>query len=96
MTFCAGYWLWLLAWSLAAFCVYAWDKRRARRGAWRVPERTLLLLSALGGAAGGCLAMRLCRHKTKKWYFHLVNGICLALQLGLGAFLLLRQAGLGR
>lgn len=41
------------------------DKRRAIRGRWRIPERTLLLLGFFGGAAGELLVMLLIRHKTK-------------------------------
>ena len=34
--------IYLLAVNAAAFLLCGWDKRCARRGAWRVPERTLL------------------------------------------------------
>ena len=75
--------------SLVAFVAYAIDKDKARRGAWRIPEKTLLGLSFLGGAAGGYFAMNTVRHKTKKWYFHAVNVIGLAWQFGLLVFLLM-------
>lgn len=53
--------------NLVTFIVYAYDKHIARqnRGKRRVPERTLLLLSFLGGCIGALLGMILCRHKTK-------------------------------
>lgn len=41
------------------------DKRRARRGAWRVPERTLFAFCALGGCPGVYAAMRAAHHKTQ-------------------------------
>ena len=53
--------------NLVTFTVYAYDKHIAqqRKGKRRVPERTLLLLSFLGGCIGAALGMFLCRHKTK-------------------------------
>ena len=47
------YVLFLSALSLCAFIAYAADKSRAKKGAWRIPERVLLALSLSGGAAGG-------------------------------------------
>ena len=67
------YLIYLIVLSLITFFVYVTDKKKAQTGAWRVPEATLLLLSFIGGAVGGYAAMQLARHKTKKWYFHLVN-----------------------
>lgn len=72
--------LWCAAMSLVTFCLYGVDKRRAVRGMWRVPERVLLLLGLLGGAAGGLLGMRTFHHKTRHRLFWLVNGFALALQ----------------
>lgn len=68
--------------SVIAFFAYALDKSKAKRRAWRIPERVLLGLSFFGGALGGTLAMSLCRHKTKHWYFVVVNAIGLAWQIG--------------
>ncbi|MBQ8341905.1 MAG: DUF1294 domain-containing protein [Clostridia bacterium] len=73
--------------SLVTFCLYGADKSKAKRGAWRIPEKTLLLCSFFGGAVGGSLAMSLFRHKTKHWYFVAVNAIGLVWQIGLAVAL---------
>lgn len=73
--------------SLLAFILYGVDKRKAKRGLWRIPEKTLLLTSFLGGALGGLAAMQIFRHKTKHWYFYAVNLIGLAWQIGLVIYL---------
>ena len=51
--------------NLAAFALYGVDKARARRGAWRIRESTLLGAAACFGALGALLGMQLFRHKTK-------------------------------
>ncbi len=55
--------------SLISAAVTVADKRRAGTHKWRVPEATLLLLSALGGSAAMYLTMRLIHHKTRKRKF---------------------------
>lgn len=47
------------------------DKNLAQNNKSRIQESTLVLLSALGGAAGGLAAMYLFRHKTKQAKFFL-------------------------
>ena len=60
----------LAAISLVSVVVCAVDKARSkRRGARRVPEATLLWLSALGGATAMFITMLLIRHKTRKAKF---------------------------
>ena len=44
--------VYLLIVNVAAFAVYGADKRRARQGRWRVPEKTLFLLAIVGGSFG--------------------------------------------
>ena len=82
------YLIYLIVLSLATFFVYVSDKQKAQKGEWRIPEATLLLLSFIGGAVGGYLAMQLARHKTKKWYFHLVNIIGILWQAALLVYLI--------
>jgi uncharacterized membrane protein YsdA (DUF1294 family) len=52
--------------SVITFIVYGWDKYRATRSAWRVPENTLHLLELLCGWPGAFLAQRVFHHKWKK------------------------------
>ncbi|WP_455717199.1 DUF1294 domain-containing protein, partial [Anaerosporobacter sp.] len=41
------------------------DKNKAKRGVWRIPEKTLFLIAMLGGSLGSILGMNKFRHKTK-------------------------------
>ena len=82
--------VWLIAINLVTFAVYGIDKRRARRGAWRVPEKTLFLLPLLGGSVGALLGMRVFRHKTKHWYFVWGVPAILLAQAALAVWLLYR------
>ena len=77
------YLIFLLIMSSITFCLYAADKKKAQKGQWRIPEATLLLASLLGGAIGGVWAMFLKRHKTRHWYFTVVNFLGLTWQFGL-------------
>lgn len=45
------------------------DKRKSERGSWRIPEKTLLIFTLLGGGIGTISGMYLFRHKTKKLRF---------------------------
>ena len=69
--------------SLITFFLYAADKSKAKRRAWRIPEKVLLGFSFLGGAVGGLCGMNLFRHKTKHWYFWAVNILGLLWQVAL-------------
>ena len=83
--------LYLLVVNLAAFVLMGLDKRRARRGEWRISEKALFLPAALGGALGGTLGMRAFHHKTRHWYFHFGFPLLLLVQLLLLGWLALRQ-----
>ena len=69
--------------NLLSFCLMAYDKRLAKTGRRRVPEKTLFLAAACFGGLGGVLGMILCRHKTKHWYFKLFFPLFLIVQIGL-------------
>lgn len=76
--------------GLVTSVFYGVDKGRAKRGAWRIPEATLLTLSSLGGCFGAILAMQVFRHKTKHWYFWAVNIVACVVYVALLAFLLIK------
>ena len=57
------------------------DKRRAKRGAWRIPENTLLLFTVLGGGIGTIAGMYIFRHKTKKIKFTIGFPVILILEV---------------
>lgn len=70
MTLAIVWGIWALA-NLTAFILYGVDKRRAKRNAWRIPERTLLTATWLLGGVGASLGMYVFRHKTKHIRFRL-------------------------
>ena len=76
--------------SVIAVVVTIADKVKAKRGAWRVPENTLLLLSALGGSVAMLVTMLLIRPKTKHLKFMLGIPIIIVLQIPLLWWLLTR------
>ncbi len=55
----------LLFWNLITFLMMGLDKWKAKRGAWRIPERVLLLSALCFGAVGATAGMSLFRHKTR-------------------------------
>ena len=59
----------LLIWNLLIFVIYGIDKSKAKRGAWRIPEKYLLSFAFLCGGFGAWLAGVTFHHKTRKWYF---------------------------
>ncbi|WP_363173513.1 DUF1294 domain-containing protein [uncultured Oscillibacter sp.] len=78
--------IWLLLINVITFLVFGLDKWKARRKeknekVRRVPERTLLLLAALGGSVGALLAMKAFRHKTLHKAFRFGVPLILALQI---------------
>ncbi len=62
------------------FLLYGVDKGRARRDAWRISERTLLV-SALFGCWGGLAGMLVFHHKTRKMKFRILIGLFCVLHI---------------
>ena len=60
-----------LLWNLIVFLLYGWDKRKAKKNHYRIPEKTLLLSALAAAGLGALLGGRLFHHKTRKWYFWL-------------------------
>ena len=81
----------LISINVITFLGYGWDKRQARFGRWRVPEKTLHALALMGGTPAAFLSSRLFRHKTIKgqfrqmmWAVLIIQTIVLLMGLWLG------------
>ena len=82
--------LYLAGVNLLGFASMGYDKWKAKKHAWRVPESTLFLIALIGGSLGSILGMHLFRHKTRHWYF--VYGLPAILALQLAAVYLVLHA----
>lgn len=76
--------------NVIAFGVYGLDKYKAKAGSWRTPEKTLLLLAAVGGSIGALLGMKVFHHKTMHKKFYIGVPLILVLQLLLIGWIVLR------
>lgn len=79
--------IYLVLINLITFFFFALDKYKASGEFRRTPEKTLWLLSLIGGSVGAVAAMYLFRHKTKKHSFQAVFLIIILLQIALVVFL---------
>ncbi len=70
--------------NAAAFLLMLMDKLKAKKGAWRIPEATLMGAALLGGSIGAIAGMNLFRHKTRHLQFSMGLPIILTLQIVLG------------
>ena len=78
--------IWLVLINLVTFLVFGLDKWKARRkvrneAVRRVPEKTLFLLSILGGSIGALLGMKVWHHKTLHKSFRFGIPLILILQV---------------
>ena len=80
--------LYLLIINAAGFLSMLLDKHKAKKNAWRIPEKTLLLIACLGGSIGSVLGMQLFRHKTRHLKFSLGLPLILAVQMVAATWLL--------
>ncbi len=58
--------IYFIAINLIGFFVMWLDKKKAKKGAWRIPEKTLFIITGLGGGIGTIAGMYTFRHKTQK------------------------------
>ncbi len=83
--------VYLLAVNLVGFAAMGADKRRARRGKWRIPEARLFFYAALGGSVGSVAGMWVFRHKTRHWYFKYGMPLILLIQAALAAWVMVER-----
>ncbi len=75
--------LYLILINLTAIVITAHDKLAAIRHRRRIPERTLMLVAALGGAPAMYLTMLVIRHKTRKPLFMIGIPVILILEIAI-------------
>ena len=82
--------IYLIIINLTGFIAMAIDKRRAKKGEWRIKEYTLLMITLLGGGIGTIAGMYTFRHKTKKLKFVIGFPMILIIEVFLVIYLLLK------
>ncbi len=85
--------VYLILINAAGFLSMLADKQKAKKNRWRIPERTLLLLAALGGSLGSLAGMYCFHHKTKHRKFVLGIPAILLAQLAAAIWIWLRARG---
>ena len=83
--------IYLFILNFTALVFMASDKRRAKKGRWRIAEKTLMGLAIFGGSIGICLGMHLFHHKTQKPLFRFGIPVILFLQILAAVFVLYYQ-----
>ncbi|RDY71267.1 DUF1294 domain-containing protein [Halobacillus sp. SY10] len=76
--------------NLILFIMMGIDKRRSKRGSWRIEEKKLWGIALAGGALGGWIGMSVFRHKTKHTSFKLGFSLITLLYIAGMAYLLNR------
>ena len=69
--------------NIIGFLAMLIDKQKAKHGAWRIPEKSLFIITMLGGGFGTIAGMYLFRHKTKKLYFTIGFPVILITEIAL-------------
>ena len=70
-------------WNVIVFFLYGIDKLKAKAGAWRIPEKTLIMCAVFFGALGAYLGMKTFRHKTKHTKFKVLIPLLLVLNIAI-------------
>ena len=73
--------IYILIINFIAFILYGIDKSRAKRGEWRISEKSLFLVALIGGSIGAIMGMHVFHHKTRHWYFQSGLPLILILQI---------------
>lgn len=74
--------IWYIVINIAAFVLYGADKFFAKKDMWRISEKALIIVAAIGGAFGAFFGMQTFRHKTKHAKFNILIPVLMAVHLG--------------
>ncbi|MDI3487225.1 MAG: hypothetical protein PWQ75_669 [Methanolobus sp.] len=73
--------MYLLLVNLIGFYLMWADKRKAKKSAFRIPEKTLFMVAIIGGSIGSIAGMYRFRHKTKHSSFTIGMPLILLIQI---------------
>jgi len=82
--------IYILSINLIGILIMLIDKKKAIKGSWRIPEKSLLIVALLGGSIGTMIGMYWFRHKTKKLRFIIGFPVILITEIVLITYLLLK------
>ncbi|MBQ4105330.1 MAG: DUF1294 domain-containing protein [Clostridia bacterium] len=80
--------LYLCIINVVSIVVTVYDKLAAIHSRWRVSEKALFILSAIGGSIGMYLTMLIIRHKTKHMRFMIGIPLIFILEISLAIVIL--------
>ena len=77
----------LIAINITTFFIYGIDKLKAKKGKWRIPESTLLLLAIIGGSIGAWLGIKVWHHKTRHKKFKYGIPLIVIIQIAIAIYI---------
>lgn len=81
--------IYLFVVNLIAFILFAIDKYKSKKSKWRISERTLIVISLIGGSVGALMSMKAFRHKTKHKKFTIGVPFILVAQIATAIYIIL-------
>ena len=82
--------IYLVVINIIGFIAMGVDKWKAKNNEWRIPEKSLFMITALGGGIGTIAGMYTFRHKTQKPQFTVGMPAILILEIILVIYLLIK------
>ncbi|MBQ8662528.1 MAG: DUF1294 domain-containing protein [Eubacterium sp.] len=79
--------LYVIVVNIVGFLMMGIDKLKARKHRRRISERTLFVISIIGGSVGSLAGMYLFRHKTRHTKFVVGIPVILAIQIIVGVLI---------
>lgn len=77
-----------IALNIITFLTFGLDKLKAKKGKWRIPESTLLIMAIIGGSIGAYSGMKVWRHKTMHKKFKYGIPAIILMQVGISLYAL--------
>ena len=72
---------------IITFFIYGIDKLKAKKGKWRIPESTLLLLAIIGGSIGAWFGIKVWHHKTLHKKFKYGIPLIVIIQIAIAVYI---------